>query len=416
MKEPPPEEKSNESLSKNFESYSTLFHDLFFTLFQVGIILLLFVGILNITKEKEDVLYPIDLHHRFYADTSEDKGNCDLGKLRAGETAFCDGTYNIKDTTDADGHRTSQLAGKSMFATKVAVYAKNMGYVTSDSFSILLLWFSYLAFDCEHFCQKMLNSMHGLARKLYSAHFIIQFVIIVSVMSFINNLNINTINPFLTKLFKILRMKGSNSENIFLEIANDLIINVICILLLLFLFFIVPLTIYYIISLCKILTENLSILMNALSVFAVFLCVKALMLFVEFMISQFGTDAIRKQTEGKKDKANAIATAGIQNKEKFKSFLTSYIIYFFIPIMVALSKMFKLVVSLVPKMDPLKLNLKYKLMFIAIILLSFYYPIKKDLDKQFKFPYSLIYAAFAILAVMLILIQNKSVLMKTENI
>jgi hypothetical protein len=50
----------------------------------------------------------------------------------------------------------------------------------------------------------------------------------------------------------------SNNENIFLEMANDLIINISCIMVLLFLFFMVPLTIYYIISLCKILTENLN--------------------------------------------------------------------------------------------------------------------------------------------------------------
>jgi hypothetical protein len=258
--------------------------------------------------------------------------------------------------------------------------------------------------------------MHGLARKLYSANFILQFFIIVSIISFINNLNINTINPFLTKLFNILNFKkGSSGENIFLEMANDLIINILCILLLLFLFFIVPLTIYYIVSLCKVLTENLSIQMNILSVFAVFLCVKALMLFVDFMTSQFGTDAIRTQTEGRTDIANAIATAGIQNTDKFKSFLTSYIIYFFIPIMVALVKMFKLIMALVPKMDPFRLNLKYKLMFIAIILMSFYYPIKKDLDTPFKFPFSFIYAAFAILAVMLILVQNRSVLSKSSE-
>ena len=77
MKDTAEQQKSKESLSKNFEVYSTLFHDLFFTLFQVGIILLLFVGILNISKNKEDVLYPLDLHHRFYADTNGEKGDCD---------------------------------------------------------------------------------------------------------------------------------------------------------------------------------------------------------------------------------------------------------------------------------------------------------------------------------------------------
>ena len=404
------EEKSKENLSKNFEVYSTLFHDLFFTLFQVGITLLLFVGILKLSKNNEDELYPTDLHNVFYADTAEDKGDCDLGKLRAGETSFCDGTYNIT------GKNEQNLAGKSMFATKLAVYAKNMGYVTSDSFSIFLLWISYLAFDCEHFCQKILNGMHSVARHLYDAHFIIQFIIIVTVISLINNLNINIITPFLTKLFKIMKLaQETNSENIFIEMANYLIINICCILVLLFLFFMVPLTIYYIISLCKILTENLSIQMNILSVFGVFLTVKALMLFVEFMISQFGADKIRQQTEGKADKADAIINAGIQDEGKFKAFLTSYIIYFFIPIMVAFIKMYKLLGSLVPNMNPLDLHLKYKIMFIAIILASFYYPIKNDLDYSFKFPFSLIYAVFAVLAIMLITMQNKSSLSNEEK-
>ena len=400
------EEKSRENLSKNFEVYSTLFHDLFFTLFQVGITLLLFVGILNLSKDKEDDLYPTDLHHVFYA--SSEKGDCDLGKLRAGETSFCDGTYEIS------GKDKENLAGKSMFATKLAIYAKNMGYVTSDSFSIFLLWASYLAFDCEHFCQIILNGMHSIARHLYDTHFMIQFIIIVSVISLINNLNINIITPFLTKIFKIMKIaQETNSENIFVEMANYLIINVCCILVLLFLFFMIPLTIYYIVSLCKILTENLSIQMNILSVFGVFLTVKALMLFVEFMISQFGTDKIREQTAGTtnaSDAADAIINAGIQDQGKFDSFITSYIIYFFIPIMVALIKMYKLIMSLVPKMNPLGLHLKYKIMFIAIILASFYYPIKNDLDKKFKFPFSLIYVGFAVLAVMLISLQNKSTL------
>jgi hypothetical protein len=396
-----PETKSD-SLSKEFDVYSSLFHDLFFTLFQVGITLFLFVGILNLSKDKEDELYPIDLHHAFYADTDGDKGNCDLGKLRAGETAFCDGIYNIKKDE-------KNLAGKSIFATKLAVYAKHMGYVTSDSFSIFLLWLSYLAFDCEHFCQKMLNTMHSITRKLYYAPFILQFIIIVIIISFINNLNINTITPFIIKIFEVLKLKKkTEKENLFLEMGYDLIINLLCITLVLFLFFMVPLTIYYIVSLCKILTENLSIQMNILSVFAVFLSVKALMLFVEFMQAQFGKDAIAAATKDKEDKAVAVITSGIQaqNFDKFKSFITSYIIYFIIPILVAFSKMSKLIGSLVPNMDPLHLQIRYKIIFISIILMSFYYPIKTNLDKTF--PFSIIYAVFAILSVMLIIIQNKS--------
>lgn len=396
------DKKQKDALSKEFEVYSLLFHDLFFTLFQVGITLLLFVGILNLSKHDQDELYPIDLHHEFYADSDGDRGNCDLGKLRAGETAFCDGNYTIKKDD-------KKLAGKSMFATKLSVYAKHMGYVTSDSFSVLLLWASYLAFDCEHFCQKMLNTMHSIARSLYNTHFVVQFIIIVTIISFINNLNINTITPFVTKIFEVLKFKKStDKENIFLEMGYDLIINILCITLVLFLFFMVPLTIYYIVSLCKVLTENLSIQMNIISVFAVFLSVKSLILFVEFMQAQFGKDAIAETTKDKEDKALAVVTGGIQDKnmDKFKSFITSYIIYFIIPILVAFSKMSKLIGSLVPNMDPLHLPIRYKIIFISIILMSFYYPIKKDLDKNF--PFSIIYAVFAILAVMLIIMQNQS--------
>jgi hypothetical protein len=211
------------------------------------------------------------------------------------------------------------------------------------------------------------------------------------------------------KIFEVLQLKkNTEKENLFLEMGYDLIINLLCITLVLFLFFMIPLTIYYIVSLCKILTENLSIQMNILSVFAVFLSVKSLILFVEFMQAQFGKDAIAAATKDKEDKAVAVITSGIQgeNFDKFKSFITSYIIYFIIPILVAFSKMSKLIGSLVPNMDPLHLPIRYKIIFISIILMSFYYPIKTNLDKTF--PFSIIYAVFAILSVMLIIIQNKS--------
>ena len=394
----------NKSLAQDFDVYSLLFHDLFFDLLQVSITLLLFVGILNLSKEDAETLYPTDLHSRFYADTDDKTGNCDLGKMRAGETSFCDGRYEIKDFNE-------KLSGKSIFATKVSVYAKNMGYVTSDSFSILLLWLSYLAFDCEHFTQKMLKGMHNISKSLYDSPFILQFLIVVTVISLVNHLNINIITPFLTKLFNIFNInQKKNHNNILLEIANDLFINFACIFVLLFLFFMVPLTIYYIFSLCKILSENLSIQMNLLSVFAVFLCVKSLMLFVQFMQGQFGKDAIKKQSKGKqgKDQIMAIASAGIQHKREFDAFISSYILYFFIPIIVALAKIYKLITSLVSNIKILELDIRYKLIFISIILLSFYYPIKKDLDDTFKFPYSIIYATFATIAVILITYQNKS--------
>ena len=47
-------------------------------------------------------------------------------------------------------------------------------------------------------------------------------------------------------------------------------------------------------------------------------------------------------------------------------------------------------------------------MFVTIILISFYYPIKVDLDKKTKFPYSIIYGIITFMAISLITIQNKN--------
>ena len=391
--------KTDKNLSENFAIYSVLFHDLFFELLQISVTLLLFVSILNLSKENANDLYPTDLKNKFYGD-----GKCDLGNMRPGESSFCD-EYVLSETGD------ETKAGKSIFASKVGVYAKNMGYITSDSFSILLLWFSYLAFSCEHFSQVMLNGMQNIAKALYNIPFIIQFFIVVTLISVINNINLRFINPFLTKLFNIFnlfKVSANNRQNIFIGIAIELFVNLTSIFVLLFLFFMVPLTIYYVFSMCKILTENLSIQMNILTTFALFLCIKALSLFVEFMQDQFGADAIRRQTAGKSDKAQAILNAGIQNTAKFNSFISSYVLYFFIPIIVALVKMYKLIITLISNMNPLGLETKYKLMFISIILLSFYYPIKNDLDYSYNFPYSIIYAVIAIISVAFVAYKNKS--------
>jgi hypothetical protein len=43
----------------------------------------------------------------------------------------------------------------------------------------------------------------------------------------------------------------------------------------------------------------------------------------------------------------------------------------------------------------------------TIILVSFYYPIKNDLDRVLKFPYSIIYAVIAGLSISAYIAQNK---------
>jgi TctA family transporter len=54
------------------------------------------------------------------------------------------------------------------------------------------------------------------------------------------------------------------------------------------------------------------------------------------------------------------------------------------------------------------LDIIYRLIFMTIILISFYYPIKNDLDRVLKFPYSIIYAIIAGLSVAGYVAQNKN--------
>jgi len=382
------------TFGQNFDIYSILFHDLFFTLLQIGITLLLFIGIINLSRKDSDELYPTNLNNMFYGD-----GTCDLGNLTAGETSFCDGDF--KPT----GNLGDQ---KSYFAYKLAGYAKSGGFATLDMFSILIMWFGYLAFSCEQFTQQMFNSMNTLARSLDKSNPIVKFFIIVIIISLINNLNINTITPFLTNLLNMFNIKKSKSSNILLEMFNYIVINVLCIVLLLFLFLIVPLTIYYVVALCKLLIENLSTQTNVMSVVALFMSTNTIVLFVQFMISQFGSISIRKQTNGKKgtDAANAIINAGLQDKEKFNAFMTSYGLFFIVPIIVSFSQLFKVIKNLISNIK-FDIDIVYKIIFMTIILISFYYPIKNDLDRVLNFPYSIIYAVIAGISVAMYIAQNK---------
>lgn len=392
--------KPKTTFGKEFEGYYTLFHNLFFNFLQVSITLLLFVGILNLSKENADQLYPVDLRSKFYGD-----GSCHLGKMKPGETAFCD-SYTLLENEVFN----KALSGESMFAPKVETYAKNNGYVSSDSFSLFLLWVSYLAFSCEHFTQVLLNSMQKIVKSLYDSYFIVKFLIIITIFSVVNNINTKYVTPFFTKLFNRRgKYNVDPKKNILLGIANELFISFICIFVLIFAFFMVPLTIYYVVAICFLLSENLSIQMNILCVFSLFLTIKALTLFVTFMQGQFGKNSIRRQSGGKRgsDAGIAVLNAGIQNQKEFKNFLTSYILFFIIPIVVGFSKMFKLIVSLSSNLNPFSLHNHYKITFVSILLISFYYTIKKDLDGLYNFPYSLIYAVLSFFTIMYILYSNK---------
>ena len=389
--------KSIDNDFKDFNIYSTLFHDLFFNFLEISVTLLLCVGIIDLTQKytNAEIIHPIDLHNKFYGD-----GTCDLSKMKAGETTFCDG-YHVDDTIKSEG--------SSIFATKLSTYAKNMGYITADSFSLLILWFSYLAFSCEHFVNTLLNGAHSFALTIFSGEgtgaIVKQGFFVIIVLSLVSRMNIKFVTPFLTDLFKI--FKSEDKNNIVLELTNTLIINFLCLITVIFIFIMVPLTIYYIFAICKILSENLSIQMNILTVFSLFLTLKSLALFLDFMESQFGKESIRKQTEGKKNKAQAIASAGLQDKAKFKAFITSYSLFFIIPLIVGLVKLYKLIILIFSNIDVMNVKTKYKLMFVAIVLFNFYYPIQEILDTKFNFPYSIIYIVICVVTLGFIAHKNK---------
>jgi hypothetical protein len=104
----------------------------------------------------------------------------------------------------------------------------------------------------------ILNGVHKVATALNSLGILINLFVFILITSFINYLNAQCIKPFLNKIFNFPK------NNIFKELSSELFINIAGIATLFFLFFAIPLSLYYIFSLCKLLLENLSIQMNIL--------------------------------------------------------------------------------------------------------------------------------------------------------
>jgi putative effector of murein hydrolase LrgA (UPF0299 family) len=102
------------------------------------------------------------------------------------------------------------------------------------------------------------------------------------------------------------------------------------------------------------------------------------------------------------NKAETILRAGIQNKTKFKKFLSAYITFFFIPLVVCFMKIYKLTSNLITHMNPFSLSSVHRLVFVIIIMIYLYGPIKQDLDEPFGFPYSYIYIGVCVFTVLLI--------------
>ena len=368
--------KSYEKSKTYFDSSYKLVHDIFFASLQIFISILLFISIINLTKYEANDLYPLDLHSKFYGDDEK----CDLGKLYAGETRFCNESYTSINV--------DPIAGKSLFGRKLETYVKNMGYLSADSFSIILLWLNYIAFNCEHFSQTILNVTHKVTKKITGMGFIANLFYFLIIASFIKLLNDNAIRPFLEEKFNMYL----SDRDIFKELTGKLCIYIGSIILLLFLFLLIPLTLYYIFAICVLLLENLSIQMNLLCIFAIYTSFSTFKMFVQLIINNsknFNKDSIKQLTDT------------VDYNKLNKDAATSYVLFFIIPIIVSIGKLYQLFGSLFSNIS-FKIDRATSLVFLAITLMSFYDIVKKNLDNKselFNFPFSIIYALVSIFSV-----------------
>ena len=273
---------SGNTLELNMDKYAVLFKDIIYSLLQISVTIFLLIAILNISKEDANALYPTNLNDPYYTTQT-----CDLNNIKPGETEFCD---PFKQEPAKIPINPGLKPGHSYFSNIFRNYAENMGYVTGDSFSMLLLWLSYLAFSCDHFLMTWLNGAHSLAQLFDKSNKIIAGIILIIIASVITHYSMIYVNPFLTKLF-FPKKTTNNPHNFFVTTGSQIVISFICVVILILAFFIVPSTIYYIVALVSILFKNLSIQINILSIFSLYLCIKSLHLFIVFMNKRFSKTA-----------------------------------------------------------------------------------------------------------------------------
>ncbi len=119
----------------------------------------------------------------------------------------------------------------------------------------------------------------------------------------------------------------------------------------------------------------------------------------------------RKKTLKKRkkiSKSKKVASAKIQNKKSFTSFISSFVVFFFIPICVCLNKMMEVMYNLLINFKIDKLPIVYKLIFMIIIFSSIAINIKKDLGSIFLGVYSM----FSLIAIFMFIINKKDDLMR----
>uniref|UniRef100_A0A6C0ESI9 Uncharacterized protein n=1 Tax=viral metagenome TaxID=1070528 RepID=A0A6C0ESI9_9ZZZZ len=287
--------ESKSSIEATFDNYGKLFSALFVDITHIGIVIFVILCILNLINKDPDVLYPIDKSSTYYVSSKHD---CDLNTVMAGPNSFCKPLSKSPSNTEPTG----------WFSKYFINYANNIGYLNGGSMSMFWLWVFFLLYEMEYFVNSWINTAHKISKSFMDTT-IVRFVTIFIGIHFITLAKDKYVSPFLLRLFKMDRRKKPKGKskydyikNMLLDLPINLFISLFCIVFLVFVFLMIPSIFGFIFVLLKSLSMNMSIQVNVLSFFTLYLCFKTLKTFISFMYGQFDPKTIRKKR--KKAKKN----------------------------------------------------------------------------------------------------------------
>jgi hypothetical protein len=287
--------ESNSSIEATFDNYGKLFSALFVDITHIGIVIFVILCILNLINKDPDVLYPTDKSSSYYVSS---KHNCDLNTIMANTTNFCKPLPTRPLNAEPTG----------WFSKYFINYATNIGYINGGSMSMFWLWVFYLLYEMEYFVNFWINTAHKISKSFMDTT-IIRLVTIFIGIHFITLAKDKYVSPFLLRLFKMDRRKKHKGiikqtdyiKNLLLDLPINLFISLFCIVFLVFVFLMIPSIFGFIFVLLKSLSMNISIQVNVLSFFTLYLCFKTLKTFISFMYGQFDPKTIRtKRKKAKK--------------------------------------------------------------------------------------------------------------------
>ena len=225
---------SNTSFEKTFDNYGKLFYNIIINLLQVGIVFVLFICMINISKKEANDLYPTDLESSYYV--SEDY-NCNLSNISSNESSFCKESDKIKNSDNKIRSRYSkELIQKGLI----------IGYATGSITEILSFLFYYLLFQMEHFVNILLNKSHSFIETFFNKKLLV-FISIVPLMGLMNGFSQKIVFPFLIKLFRMNpNPKVNSGATFFADIFIHIFITFFCFFSILFLFLMIPSMVYFI--------------------------------------------------------------------------------------------------------------------------------------------------------------------------